>query len=339
VVLSLVHGLRERGHEVAVAAAHGELAAELPGPVHELPLLHRRPERIPKAAVALSRAITAARPQVVHCHNPGMAAVCALATLRGRRAGALVSIQGVPEEDYRAAAKTLRLAGLPVVACGPGVAAALEEHGIRVRATVLNAISAPPPPADRAALEREWELEPGMRIVLSVGRLVPQKDQHLAIRALAGVPNAVLVVLGQGPLRQELEQHAQATGVADRVVFAGVRRDVRAILGAADAVVSSSRWEGLSLATLETLAAGTPLVATDVRGNRELLGPSESALLVPAGDADAMGAALRRVLDDRRFAAELVERGRRVAAAHTDEAMVDAYLHEYELLLEERRRK
>lgn len=338
-VVSLVHGLRERGHEVAVAAAHGELAEELPGPVHELPLLHRRPQRVPRAAVALSRAITAARAQVVHCHNPGMAAACALATFRGRRASALVSIQGVPEEDYGATAKTLRLAGLPVVACGPGVAAALEEHGIHVRATVVNAISAPPPPADRSDLEREWEIKPGMRIVLSVGRLVPQKDQSVAIRALSDVPDAVLVLLGKGPLREELEEYAKATGVADRVVFAGVRRDARAILGAADAVLSSSLWEGLSLATLETLAAGTPLVATDVRGNRELLGPSGAALLVPAGDADGMSTALRRVLDDRPFAAELASRGRRVAAAYTDEAMVDAYLHEYEMLLEERRRK
>jgi glycosyltransferase involved in cell wall biosynthesis len=337
VVVTLAHGLRDRGHEVAVAAARGELAEELGRPIHELPLLGRRARRVPRGAVALLRAIRAARPDVVHCHNPGMAAVCALATLRGRRPRALVSVHGVPDEDYHAAARTLRLAGLPVVACGPGVASALEEQGLRVRATVVNGISPAPAPADRADLERQWQIEPGTRIVLSIGRLVPQKDQRTVIRALSGVPGTVLVVLGKGPLRRELEQYAETTGVADRVVFAGMRPDARAILGAVDAVVSSSRGEGLSLAALETLAAGTPLVATDVRGNRELLGPSEAALLVPPGDDDSMSSAIRRILDDRHLAAALAERGRRLAAAHTDQAMLDAYLDQYELLLEERR--
>jgi glycosyltransferase involved in cell wall biosynthesis len=337
IVTALARGARRAGHDVAVASTPGPLADELGVPAFALPLLRRRPWLVPPAALRLRRALAAWPAGLVHCHNPGMAAVTSLATLRGRRPPALVSVHGVPDEDYRAAGRVLRLAGLPTVACGKGVEAALTEQGYPVLATIPNGIPPAPRPADRTALEAEWGLPPGRRLVVAAGRLVDAKNYPLAIRALEGVPSATLAVLGEGPLREALVLEAEQAGVADRVAFPGLRRDAREIIGAADAVAIPSRVEGLPLVALEALAAGTPIVATDVRGLRELLTDGETALLVPPDSVTRFASALRRVLEDDSLARQLSEAGLRVAAAHTEERMVDGFLALYDRLLQERR--
>ena len=330
VVLALVRGAREAGNESAVAAAPGPVADELGVHRYDLPMLERDPRRIPGAALAVHRAVRAFRPDVVHCPNPGGALPVALATLRGRRVPVLVSVHGVPDADYAPAARLLKLSGLPVISCGPGVTAGLAEAGMRVRETVVNGVAPAPPPVDRAALADEWGLDPASPLVVVVGRLAPVKNPALAVRALALLPGATLAFVGDGPLRGELEALAQEEGVADRVVFAGIRSDARALMGAADAVALTSRSEGLPLAALEALAAGTPLVATAVRGVRELLHDEEDCLLVPDDDAEALALALRRVLEDRELVARLTERGRELAARHSERAMIDRFLELYE---------
>jgi glycosyltransferase involved in cell wall biosynthesis len=332
VVVSLTQGATAAGHSVAIAAVPGRLWLGLPAERFPIRMLRRRPWLIPRNAWALHSAIRAWRPDIVHAHNPGMAAVTALPTLRGRRPPALVSVHGVPEEDWDATAKVVRLSGLPAVACGPGVDTPLRERGCRVLAMVPNGVGPAPPPADRTALEKEWGLSAGTPLIVSVGRLVHAKNQALAVRALAHVPGAALAILGDGPLRDELEREARAAGVADRLVLAGLRADAREVIGAADAVVISSRAEGLPLVALETLAAGTPLIATGVRGLRELLTDGRDALLVAPDDADALAAALRRVLEDRAVAERLGAEGRRVAAANAEDAMVASYLALYETI-------
>ena len=329
VVLSLREGAVAAGHEVAVAAAAGSLSHELAGTTYDLPLVDRHLSRIPSAARALRRALREFRPGIIHLHNPGMAAVGAVVTMRGRSVPGLVSVHGVPEEDYRSAARVLRLSGFPVVACGPGVAAALEDRGLTVAATIVNGVGPPPAAADRALACAEWGLPAARPLILSVGRLTPQKNHALAVRALAQLPETSLVIVGEGPLADDLRRQASEQGVADRFVLAGVRADTRALIGACDAVVLPSVWEGLPLVALEALAAGKPLVATRVRGLRELLSDGEDALLVPPGDARALASALERTLHDMRLVSKLADGARRTASVYSEQSMVAAYLDLY----------
>lgn len=332
-VLSIVGRLSASGHPMAVACAPGPWTRELPGDVatFSIPRLERRPHRTVVGAWRLGVAIRAFRPDVVHAHNPGMAVLGALATRRGRKVPTLVSFHGVAEEDYPAAAGVLRGARLPVVACGPGVADALHEHRVEVRATVVNGISLPPPePADRATLLAGWGLPKDASLLVAVGRLVEQKDHATAVAALASLPSSVvLVIVGGGPLAGRLREQAAALGVGDRLVLAGPRSDARSILGAADVAVLPSRWEGLPLVGLEALAAGVPLVATSCRGTRELLRDREDALLVPVGSIVEFSAAVGTLLDNEALRARLRAGGMSTAARYSEAAMVDGFLALY----------
>jgi glycosyltransferase involved in cell wall biosynthesis len=338
VMVALTRAAREAGHEVAVAAGPGPLADELESEAFALPVVNRQLRRLPAAARALRIAIRTFRPDVVHAHGPTMGLLTALISARGRDPRALVSMHGVPDEDYNRAALTLRLAGLPIVACGPGVSAALVERGLRLKATIVNGIAPPPAPADRRSVELELGVRSGSPLLVSVGRLVDQKNHGLAIEALGLVPEASLVIFGEGPLRDALGKQAAALGVENRVVFAGLRTDVRAIVGAADALVMPSVWEGLPLVALEALAAGTPVVATAVRGIQELVTNEENCLLVPPGDAQALAAALTRVLGDHGLRDRLSEAGLVLARSYSEDAMVTPFLELYENLAEDSHR-
>jgi glycosyltransferase involved in cell wall biosynthesis len=333
VVASLVRGSTERGHDVAIAAAPGAVADELGLHPFPLPLLERRPWRVPLGAWRVFRAIRVFRPDVVHAQNPAMALLVALATRRGARPPALVSVHGVPESDYRPTARLLRAAGLPVVACGPGVESGLADAGFSSVETIANAVPPPPKPRDRAELERELGIPASTKLVVAVERLVPVKNHALAIQAIASVPGATLAILGEGPLHEQLAGQAASLGIADRVVLTGLRADARAIMGAADAVVVPSLGEGLPLVALEALAACTPVVATSVRGIRELLTGDRDSLLVPAGDADALAGAVRRVLEDDALAQRLAQAGADLVAPYTETRMVESYLNLYERLV------
>ena len=158
---------------------------------------------------------------------------------------------------------------------------------------------------------------------------VEQKNHALAIRAIARVPEAALVVLGEGPDRAELEELVRAEGVTDRVVLPGVRQDARALLGAADAVLFTSRWEGLPLAALEALASGSPVIAVAARGLNELLTDGKDTGLVDSEDPERVAGGLRRVLEDDVLAGRLGASGRSLAARYNEDEMISRYLALY----------
>jgi glycosyltransferase involved in cell wall biosynthesis len=132
------------------------------------------------------------------------------------------------------------------------------------------------------------------------GRLMAAKALGVALTAIAEVPEVSLVVVGDGPDREELERRAAELGLDGRVRFVGSRSrdDVLRTLYAADAALLSSRWENFPHLVVEALAVGTPVIATSVGGVPEVVHDGENGLLVPAGDADALAAAIRRIVDE-----------------------------------------
>lgn len=134
------------------------------------------------------------------------------------------------------------------------------------------------------ALRAELGISAAAPVVGSVGRLAEQKRYDRLVRAMAALPDAHLLVVGEGPERAALEGLADELGVAARVHLPGHRDDVAAVLDAMDLFVLCSEREGLSNAMLEALSAGVPVVSTDVSGAAEALAPSMTA---PGGDARA----------------------------------------------------
>jgi glycosyltransferase involved in cell wall biosynthesis len=163
-----------------------------------------------------------------------------------------------------------------------------------------------PPPVD----VEPAELEPGTFVF--VGRLTRQKTLRVALEALARVPAARLALVGDGPLRTELEIAAGELGVADRTRFVGAlpRPGVLAYLAGARAALLTSDWENLPHAAVEALAVGTPVVSTAVGGVPEVVHDDENGLLVEAGDVVGVAAALQRLLEDDALRARLAAAAR-----------------------------
>lgn len=162
-------------------------------------------------------------------------------------------------------------------------------------------------------------------LVLFLGRLNRQKRVDVLLRAIARVPAARLEVAGEGEEEASLRALSRELGVEGRVAFLGGRTDVPELLARAEVFVLPSDSEGLPNALLEALAAGTPSVATDIPGNRDVARDGEEALLVPPGDSERLAHALTRVLSDRALASRLGEAGRKRAREFDLERTADCY--------------
>jgi glycosyltransferase involved in cell wall biosynthesis len=168
---------------------------------------------------------------------------------------------------------------------------------------VLNGLTIPPPLSDgeRSALRAELGAAPAGLLVAGAGHVHRRKGFDLLLDAFAraAVPGAGAVIVGDGPEMAALRARAAALGIEDRVRFAGYRGDVPRLLAACDTFVLASRNEGMANVMLEAMAAGTPVVATDVSGVRGALGERAgrpaAGWIVPPDDAPAMAAAIGEV--------------------------------------------
>lgn len=167
-------------------------------------------------------------------------------------------------------------------------------------------------------------LEPEKPHIVSVGRLVRQKNHELFLRGAARVareyPDASFTIVGEGPLRQDLERLSAELGLGGRVTFAGERRDVDSILPTATLFWLTSRWEGMPNAAMEALACGLPVIATDVGGVRSLVRDNIEGFVIPSEDSDALVSRTLAVLGN----ADLRQAMRRAARTRAEEFAVPA---------------
>lgn len=148
----------------------------------------------------------------------------------------------------------------------------------------------------------EFGIPPGCRTVLFVGRLDQQKDPFNLLTAAESLfekhSQLHVLLVGKGRLRQAIETWVREHGVQSRVHVAGWRADVPALLRAAGCLVLSSRWEGLPNVVLEAMAAGVPVVATQVEGTTALVRPGQTGLLVPPESPEELASAISQILTD-----------------------------------------
>ena len=172
----------------------------------------------------------------------------------------------------------------------------------------------PPKPCPQGGLP-PWPQRPGAPVILCVARFTRQKNHRTLIAALARLrrrhPRARLALVGTGPEEAAIRARVARLGLTRAVDFLGDRRDVPALMAAADVVVLPSDFEGLPLVVLESMALGTPVVATRIGGVVEALGPEHPWLVAP-GDARALAAALSDALDNgaQRVKTGLAQRAR-----------------------------
>lgn len=174
------------------------------------------------------------------------------------------------------------------------------------RVTVIRTgVDAPPPFEEtaRASWKRQWTQPGDGPLIVTVARLSYEKGVDVLIDAMAIVAaartDARSVVVGEGPQRRELESRIRRHGLEGVVRLAGFRRDVELALASADVVAVPSLMEGMPNVLLEAMAAGRPIVASDVGGIPEALANERCGLLVPPANAPALAAAIGRLLADR----------------------------------------
>ncbi len=226
-----------------------------------------------------------------------------------------------------------------VIGCGPAVAESnLQRVGDRPLVVVANPVRRIDSPSDEARHELRGQLlGDGDQLIVSVGRLTEQKDYGNLLRAtaeLAATRDGIrVVIVGEGAERRTLEETIDRLGLSDVVTLPGNRRDVPAVLSVSDIFVLPSAWEGLPLALLEAMAAGVPIVATDVGDVAGVMG--ETGSLVPPRDASALARAMVTLLDDRAGARERADEARRrVLDRHSPSAWVGELRAVYDRVLE-----
>ncbi len=179
---------------------------------------------------------------------------------------------------------------------------------------------------------------PGQKVVGTVTRLMESKGNRYLVEAASILAkrrsDVKVAVVGEGPLRSELEEQARALGVQDRVRFLGFQRDVAPAIAAFDVSVFPSLWEGTPLTVFEAMAMKKPIVATTVDGLRDVLRNDDNALVVPPKDAAALASALERALDEPALAERLSERALTTSRLFDIRIFVQKMESLYELIVE-----
>lgn len=307
------------GWESAVACGGGFRVESLRAaslPVFDVPVARRSPLGVVRAARSVRRAVRSFQPDVVLAHNVSASLVARIAT---PRRPVVTVFHGVAEADVAGAVRVLRRVSTGVVTVAAAARKRLLDAGLD-SVVITNAAFPSAPSADRATVRARLGTPAGVPVALCPARLEPQKRHDVLLDAWEQIPgDCELWLAGDGSLRAELEARTPR-----RVRFLGTRTDVRDLLEAADVTVLTSDWEGMPIALLESLAAGRPIVASDVDGVREVLAGG-GGVMVPRRSPGQTAKALRGLL--------FSPTARSVAASHDGSADAHTLMKSYDELL------
>ncbi|MFC4590302.1 glycosyltransferase [Sphaerisporangium corydalis] len=295
--------------------------------------------RGPAWPVALARTVRRLRPDVLNIHSPLPAAVLRPASRLWTPRPAVIST--AHSVRYRLPVLLLdRATGwmdTRTVAVSPQVARSVTVWGARRPLTRIHGVDVAGQrrrAADAERIRREWDVPAGAFLVVHAGSFRPVKNHALLVRAAAQVsaraPRALFLLAGSGPLFRETADRVAALGLGGTVRLLGPVREASRLVAAADLLVLSSTYEGLPVVVMEALAAGVPVVATDVGGLRDLIVPERNGLLTRPGDATALAGGILRAMRG-----EVHARLREGARAAADPADIAATADWFEALYED----
>jgi len=193
-------------------------------------------------------------------------------------------------------------------------------------------------PGDKTELCRELGLADDCYLAVVVGRLTVQKGHRYLIDAVPLVidryPNAHFLLVGEGELKDELQDQVRKLGLVNNVHFLGNRDDVPSLLASIDLFILPSLWEGLAMALLEAMAAGKPIVATTVSGTSQVMISGQTGLLVPPGEHQVLAKAIVRLLSDPSLAQAMGQAAKhQVTLNHSAQKQADEHLALYHRLM------
>ncbi|MBN1123229.1 MAG: glycosyltransferase family 4 protein [Anaerolineae bacterium] len=206
--------------------------------------------------------------------------------------------------------------------------------------TVHYGLNPPDFPANAREEGRRWFEYSGDRPVIGMfGRLIEQKGVDTLLNAFVqvrqAVPDAVLLIVGDGDQRSEMQALAESLGISEAVTFAGWVPQAYKLMPACDAIAMPSRWEGFGLVALEAMGSSRPLIASRVSALPEIVVDGETGLLVPPDDPAALAKAITPVLSDRPLALRLGEAGyRRLVEQFSVDKMIRGTLSVYEDIIQ-----
>lgn len=311
--LDLGAWLKSQGHGVYLAGTPGEWAGEQAGGEFlSIPSrfvgadggpIFRRLVHTGHGAVALRRWLLSSQIDVIHAHESAPALVALLARMR-LNIPLVVTYHGSDPRRIKGFGKIARHADLVVTPSHRAAGDLAEIAGVSKDRLRVIGLGIKPPPQDTAqdvAELRESLLRGGNRLVVTIARVAYQKGIDVLIDCVARLkenhPDYRFVVVGDGPLDQEMRALAQQRNLNDCLHFAGRTEVPYRFLRAADLMLLTSRWEALPISIAEAFQSGTPVVATDCSGVHELVDDTVGAC-VPIGDVGAITQAVERILED-----------------------------------------
>jgi glycosyltransferase involved in cell wall biosynthesis len=326
-LLSLLPALRSRGVDARMLALHvGEPDAQrFYAELDDADVPYRRvrctADVNPRMALEIVRAVRAEQPDLLHTH-------LVHADIYGSIASALTGVPFVSSRHnddryllgpFRHVDRAFARRARRLVAISDAVREFLARAGLpRERLVTIHYGLDELPSARSEVTPTDAAVPEGAPLALAVGRLIQQKDHAVLLRAFARaraqLPQAMLAILGSGPLEGELRALRRELGLEGAVVLPG-RLEIRDWLERADVFVHTSRWEGFGIVLLEAMLARLPIVATRVSAVPEVVAAGETGLLTDPGDVAGIADALAALLGDPPTARTFGEAGRARARA------------------------